>query len=65
MLEMTMEEFDDAADTHQGYCTTCDDLTGDCCEPDAHKYECPVCEKNTLYGMAEAVICGFIEVTGE
>ena len=46
-----------------GVCTTCetvDEYAG--CEPDASEYVCPSCEKNTLYGLEEALMMGLISI---
>ncbi len=57
---VSKEDFLEAQDSYLGWCTTCKDFTGECCEPDAHKYECPECGNNTVYGAEEALIMGFI-----
>lgn len=43
-------------DDYSGWCTHCGDWTHDSCEPDAHEYECPVCENPTCYGAEELLI---------
>lgn len=46
-----------------GVCISCryiDEYAG--CEPDAEKYECPKCGKNTLYGLEQAFLCGFLNI---
>lgn len=60
---LTYEEYLEEEDLHSGYCTECDDLTHDCCEPDAQGYECPVCGENSVYGLAEALLMGFIDIS--
>lgn len=49
-----------AEDDYQGWCIVCGDWTHDSCEPDAHRYECPECERSTVFGAEELVICGLI-----
>ena len=61
-MRLTESEFRSADNDMQGYCTHCQDITGDSCEPDARKYECPVCERRTVYGMQEALLMGFITI---
>jgi len=43
-------------DDNQGWCTNCEDWTHDYCEPDASRYTCPVCEKNTVYAAEQLLI---------
>ncbi len=49
-------------DDHAGWCTNCGDWTHDSCEPDARHYECPECEKRTVFGAEELVMMGFIDI---
>jgi len=62
-MEMTMEEYYDATSKHEGFCTECKELTRDMCEPDAANYECPVCGGFTVFGIEEAMLIGYIEIT--
>jgi hypothetical protein len=61
MKTMTEEDFQDACDNDEGYCTTCEEFTRDMVEPDAEEYNCPQCEENTVCGAEQALICGLIE----
>lgn len=45
---------------YSGWCIKCGDWTHDCCEPDAHKYECPECECNSVYGAEELILLGMV-----
>lgn len=38
-----------------GFCLACGE-DADNCEPDARKYHCECCEKNTVYGAEEILI---------
>lgn len=58
-LEAVQEEI--ASDSNCGWCTYCGDWTHDCCEPDAHKYECPECSRRTVYGAEELAILRMIK----
>ena len=40
-FEEVEEQIND--DSYAGWCTNCGDWTHDSCEPDARKYQCPVC----------------------
>lgn len=48
-------------DSHLGWCINCGDWTHDTCEPDAHKYTCPVCECQSCYGAEELIIMDMFE----
>jgi len=54
------EEYIEAAESNLGFCTNCQEFTHDSCEPDAHKYTCPECEENTVYGAEEALLLNLI-----
>jgi hypothetical protein len=42
----------------------CQDVTRESdTEPDAEEYECPCCGSDSVYGIEECVIRGWIEVT--
>jgi len=60
-MKPTIEEIYEASSNYEGWCTSCEDFTTGCCEPDAREYECEVCGENTVYGAEEAVIMGLIE----
>ena len=59
----TFEEIEERIeeDDHEGWCTNCGDWTHDFCEPDARKYECPVCKQKTCYGAEELIIENLFE----
>lgn len=63
MANPTIEQIEEVitSDSHEGWCTNCEDWTHDSCEPDAHNYECPVCEQNTCFGAEECLIMGMYE----
>lgn len=49
-LIMEMEE------SNMGYCTNCEELTRDCCEPDAENYSCPQCDQHTVQGILNVLM---------
>ena len=51
-----------ACHNYLGWCTQCEDFTRECTEPDARKYNCPICEEMTVYGAEEALMMGLFEV---
>ena len=46
------------SDEYIGWCFHCGDWTHDSCEPDAHHYECPECENNTVFAAEEIIVRG-------
>ena len=64
-MELTIEEIHEESEIHSGYCKKCDELTHDCCEPDAREYECPACGDNAVYGIEESVLVGLIQIKGD
>ena len=61
MTYPTLREIREASESHQGWCTNCEEWTHDCCEPDARKYTCPECKCNSCYGAEELVIMGLVD----
>jgi hypothetical protein len=57
----TIEEFEEARDSNQGYCLNCKEWTHDCCEPDARGYECPECGKHQVFGAEELLMMGLVQ----
>lgn len=41
-----------------GVCLACGE-DADGCEPDARAYECESCERRTVYGAEEILLCGY------
>lgn len=60
--QITAEEYHDGEDSNQGYCTNCQEFTHDRSEPDAERYECPDCGRETVYGIVSALLAGFITI---
>lgn len=58
---LTLEIIEEARENSLGYCTRCQEWTGECVEPDIYEGSCPVCEQDTLYGAEELVIMGLVE----
>lgn len=52
------EDYRYACEDYMGFCTKCGEFTHDSCEPDAEKYQCPVCDEYTVYGAELALIMG-------
>ena len=57
---ITEEQYRDASENYQGYCTVCRKFTRDCTEPDAEGYDCPECEGDTCMGAEQALLVGEI-----
>lgn len=62
---VTIAEYRLYRDQYIGFCTVCQDWTGDGVEPDARKYQCPVCDEQTVYGAEEALMTELVEVEPE
>jgi len=60
MVEVDMEEIQEAISESWGWCTRCNEFTYEMVEPDAEGYECPACGNNTVYGAEQAVIMGLL-----
>ena len=54
----SIDRIQEATEMSEGWCTTCNDFTTGCCEPDAREYECELCGENTVYGAEEALFMG-------
>lgn len=59
----SISEIEEASEDNLGWCTNCKEWTHYSCEPDARKYECPECERNTVYGAEEMAIMGLVDTT--
>jgi hypothetical protein len=65
-MDMTEREYQSYCNDFAGYCTGCDDITEfSGVEPDAREYECPKCEKKTLYGIEEALMMLQLDIVEE
>ena len=63
MQTMTIAEYEDhmcGLDT-TGICLTCG-CQQEGCEPDARFYACDVCGEKQVFGLEEALICGYLEL---
>ena len=62
LVRMSWGEFEAASEAYDGFCISCDEITNSGVEPDARRYECESCGNRTVYGMAEALLSGAIQV---
>jgi len=58
--QITEDEYVEAQDSSQGWCTHCRHFTNDFAEPDASGYTCDECEQPTVYGAEQALLLGLI-----
>lgn len=65
MTNPTLREIKEASEENQGWCTNCEEWTHDSCEPDAHKYTCPECDCNSVYGAEELVLLGLVDLSDD
>lgn len=61
IIFITEEEFMEADENNDGFCLSCGEQTDGGVEPDALRYKCEVCEKNSVYGAQECLMMGYIE----
>ena len=59
-FEVTEDQYNEACECDQGFCTECQEFTKDGVEPDAEHYECPVCEQDSVFGVEQALIMNLI-----
>jgi hypothetical protein len=62
MKRISEERYHEVADSYEGFCTSCQDFTRECTEPDAEDYDCPVCEENSVVGVELALMMGLIDI---
>lgn len=65
MKHVSEEEYLEACDEYAGWCTCCEEFTRYHTEPDAMRYDCPVCRGRTVYGAEQALLMGLIEIGDE
>ena len=63
-FEMTEDEYRDYEDSGVGLCLHCGNERS-CCEPDACRYNCEVCEEKQVYGVPELLLMGKIDLVEE
>lgn len=61
-ISISEDDYLEACDSNSGWCTTCQEFTGDFAEPDARKYLCEQCQQRTVYGAEEALLQQFITI---
>jgi hypothetical protein len=65
-MKMTAELFRESCLDFHGYCRKCDDITEwGGVEGDAEGYHCPECESESVMGVENALLLGFITITEE
>ena len=62
MKTITLSEYDDARDSHLGWCPTCEEFARDSTEPDADGYDCPDCGGQRVVGAEQALLLGLVEI---
>lgn len=50
------DEYHEFTESSMGLCIACREWTGDCVEPDACAYMCPVCHVQAVYGAEECLL---------
>lgn len=59
-IEITEQEYVEAAEECRGFCTNCREFTNDFAEPDAERYVCEECGRMTVFGAEQALVLGLI-----
>jgi len=65
MIEVSGEAYQEHDDNYDGICLKCGEWTCGGCEPDARGYTCPLCGEHAVYGAAEALIMGRLDISDE
>lgn len=65
ITQITESEYLEACDMYLGWCKSCKEFTRDSTEPDAHGYDCPVCEKLAVVGAEDALMMGLFTFSEE
>jgi hypothetical protein len=63
-VKLSAEVFMVHRENYDGYCRTCDEITNlGGVEPDAAEHPCEVCESLSVFGVEDAMLHGWIEIT--
>ena len=62
VFRMSVAEFEEACDGYEGFCASCGAVTNSGVEPDARRLACESCGAETVYGMEEALVMGFVTI---
>ena len=60
MKKVKEADYVEACEEYLGWCTTCEEFTTGCVEPDAEGYECEACGERTVFGAEQALLTGKI-----
>lgn len=63
-FDMTEDEYQSYDEDLMGLCITCGEERSSC-EPDARNYECEACGEKTVFGVAELLLMGAIELVDD
>jgi len=56
LRNVTLEEIEEAIEDDMGWCVDCEQFTTGCVEPDARRYICEICGRDSVYGAEEMLI---------
>ena len=59
-INVSIDDFQEHADSYDGVCTECGEVTEGGVEPDAEGYECPSCGACAVMGMELALVSGLV-----
>jgi hypothetical protein len=60
-MKLTEERYRELCDEYSGVCKDCEEIA-DNVEPDACNYTCENCGEDSVFGIEEAFMDGFIEI---
>lgn len=58
-------QYREATEHYLGWCTLCEDFTRETTEPDAERYDCPECRRQTVMGAELAMMGGQIRIVDD
>ena len=64
-MEMTEEDYLESVDAMEGFCTTCNDVSGLGVEGDAEGYHCDTCDTASVMGMENALMKGLLGIVAD
>jgi len=65
MVKLTQQEVQGMMNFSEGICIECGEPTCGPVEPDAEGYECGCCGENEVCGIDQAILLGYVDITGD
>lgn len=61
-VAISMDRYQEACESYEGWCDVCGDFTRGSTEPDAENYDCEQCGGLTVCGAEQALLLGKIDI---